>query len=123
MVVVVAGPVRDRVTVELEPFEDAVIVTVPAVETVPAFAVNVAEVAAAGTLTAAGTVSPAGLLDKATDTPPVGAAFERVRVQVALALEVSEVGEQLIAETRTEVTRLTDAFATELPRVAVIVAI
>lgn len=51
---------------------------------VPAVAVNVPVVAPAATVDEAGTVSSPLLLDKLTFAPPVGAACERVIVQVAV---------------------------------------
>ena len=54
--------------------------------TAAAVAVKVAVVAAAATVTEAGTVTAeVRLLERATDDPPVGAALERVTVQVVVA--------------------------------------
>ena len=53
--------------------------------TAAAVAVNVAVVAAAGTATDAGTVNAeVALLERVTVEPPVGAALERVTVQVVV---------------------------------------
>ena len=65
----------------------AVTVAVSLVAMVPAVAVKLAEVELAGTVTEAGTVRVALLEDKETVVAPVVAAFERVTVQVLLALD------------------------------------
>jgi hypothetical protein len=76
--------------------------------------VKVADVAPAGTVTDAGTVRAKSVLVKVTITPPVGAAWVRVTVQV-----LEETGPRLIElqtseETRTGANRLIVALA-ELP--------
>ena len=59
---------------------------------VPAVAVNVLLVAAAETVTDAGTVSNALLLERVTTVPPVGAACDRVTVQVDVPADPRLVG-------------------------------
>ena len=54
--------------------------------------VKVAVVAPAATVTLAGTVAAALLLDKVTDSPPVGAALPKVTVPVDEVPPVTEVG-------------------------------
>jgi len=75
------------------PFNVAVIVTVWFAVTVPAVTVKVAEVAPAATGTEAGVVNAVPLSDRATVEPPVGAAFDKVTAQLAVAPETTEVGE------------------------------
>lgn len=59
----------------------------------PAVALNVAVVEPAGTVTVeAGTGSNVLLLEMATDVPPLGAAWFKVRVQVVLTPELKPVG-------------------------------
>ena len=69
------------------PLSVAVIVALPLAAIVPAVALKLAVVAVAGTVTEAGTVRFALLDDNVTVVPPVGAAFDRVTVQVVLAFE------------------------------------
>ena len=68
---------------------------------VPAVAVKVAVVAAAATATEAGTVNSALLLESETDDPPVGAALERVTVQVEVAALARLAGVQANVDTVT----------------------
>ena len=83
-----AGATSERVVAAAEPFNVAVIVTGWSETSAPAPAVNVAEIVLAGTLTEGGMVSRDGaLLESATAVLAVGA-FDRVTVQVVLALEV-----------------------------------
>jgi hypothetical protein len=60
--------------------------------------VKVVETEPAGTVTEVGVVSRAELSETVTAVPPVGAAFERVTVQVLLALEPRLVGAQVKEE-------------------------
>ena len=81
----VTAPAGDTVivTAPLVPLSVAVIVAVWFEETALAVAVKVAVVADAGTVTEAGTVRvEVALLESATLAPPLGAAFDRVTVQV-----------------------------------------
>ena len=78
---------------------------------VPVVALNVAEVAAAATVTEAGTVSVELVLVSVTLTPPVGAAWVKVTVQVVDELWPRLVGLQASEETSTGATRLTVALA------------
>jgi hypothetical protein len=73
------------VTVAL--FRVAVMIAEALLVTLPVDAVKVAVVELAGTVTDVDTVRVALLDDKATATPPVGAALVRVTVQVVFALE------------------------------------
>src|SRR5580700_2739882 len=82
---------------------------------------NVVDVLLAGTVTDAGTVSAALLLERPTALPPVGAAWLRVTVHVAVAPEFTLVGLQTKAETSVEATRLKVILCEEPPRVAVTV--
>ena len=75
----------------------AVSVTDCALVTDAAFAVNVALVAAAGTVTEAGTMTELLLLARPTLMPPVGAAPDKVTVQVSASDPVMEVLPQEIA--------------------------
>jgi hypothetical protein len=69
------------------------------VVTVPAVAVKFADVAPAATVTDAGTGSAALLEERLTEAPPVSAANVSVTVQVVVAPEVTEFGEQDKTET------------------------
>src|SRR5580658_10739052 len=79
---------------------------------------NVVDVLLAGTVTDAGTVSAALLLERPTALPPVGAAWLRVTVHVAVAPEFTLVGLQTKAETSVEAIRLKVMLCEELPKVA-----
>jgi hypothetical protein len=68
-------------------------------DTVPAVAVKLAVVAPATTVTEAGTGSAALFEESATEAPPVNAARDRVTVQVEVAPETTELGEQDKPET------------------------
>ena len=85
-------------------------------------AMKVAVVAAAATVTEAGTVSVALLSESVTAVPPMGAALERVMVQVLVPLEFRLVGEQAREERVTGATRLMVAVLETPLRVAVTVA-
>jgi hypothetical protein len=81
----VIGAVIVRATALLEPLRAAVMVGVWSEVTAAAVAVKVAVVAAAATVTDAGTVTAeVALLERVTLEPPVGAALERVTVQVVV---------------------------------------
>ena len=77
----------DNVTGLDEPFNEAVRVAVWSETRVPVLAVNVAEVALAATLTEAGTVNRDEALLESVTTVLLVADFDRVTVQVVLALE------------------------------------
>ena len=66
--------------------------------------VKVAVVALAATVTLAGTVAAALLLDKVTDSPPVGAALPKVTVPVDEVPPVTEVGFSVTDDTAEELT-------------------
>ena len=84
---VMAGAVRERVADVEGPFHVAVMVTVWSATSVPVLAPNVAEVTLAGTVTEEGTVNRDGaLLESATTVLPAED-FDKVTVQVVLALE------------------------------------
>ena len=68
-------------------------------DTVPAVAVKFAVVAPAVTVTDAGTVRAALFEESPTDAPPVSAAELNVTVQLEVAPEVTELGEQDRPET------------------------
>ena len=70
-----------------EPFNVAVTVAVWSETRMPVLAVNVAEVALAATLTEAGTVSRDEALLESVTTVLLVVDFDRVTVQVVLALE------------------------------------
>ena len=70
-----------------EPFNVAVTVTFWSETSAPVLAVNVAEVALAATLTEAGTVNRDGALSESVTGVLLMADFDRVTVQVVLALE------------------------------------
>src|SRR5437867_991720 len=70
------------------PLREAVTVADWLEETEPAEAVKEAEEDAAATVTEAGTVSVVLLEERATLAPPVGAAWERVTVQVEVPPEI-----------------------------------
>ena len=83
--------------------------------TVPAVAVKFAVVAPTATVTEAGVVRAVLLRESATTEPPVGAARDRVTVQVELDLETTLVGVHASEETKVaEATRLMVELA-ELP--------
>jgi hypothetical protein len=63
-------------------------------DTVPAVAVKLAVVAPAGAVTDAGTGSAALFEERLTEAPPIRAADVNVTVQVEVAPEVTEFGEQ-----------------------------
>jgi hypothetical protein len=84
---VTAGATRESVTGLDEPFNVAVTVAAWSENSVPALAVNVAEVALAATLTEDGTVSRDAALLESVTTVLLVADFDRVTVQVVLALE------------------------------------
>lgn len=89
------------------PFRDAVSTAVWSVGMVPAVALKVALVAAAATDTPAGTDSRALLLVSATVTPPAGAGFDRVTVQVDTTPEFSVTGaHESVAGTADEPSRI-----------------
>lgn len=83
MVVFAELPLLAAVTVAVEVPLKAVVV-----------ALNVAEVAEAATVTEAGTVSPELVFDRLMLTPPAGAAWDRVTVQVLEAFGPSVLGVQ-----------------------------
>ncbi|MBN9662328.1 MAG: hypothetical protein J0H49_29285 [Acidobacteria bacterium] len=77
------------------PFAVAVMTTVEEAVTVPAVAVNVADVAEAAAVTEAGTTRTVLLSERVTTRPEDGAAPLNWTVQVVLAPEANEVGEQV----------------------------
>jgi hypothetical protein len=77
----------DNVTGLDEPFNVAVTVAAWSESSAPVLAVNVAEVALAATLTEDGTVNRDGALLESATTVMLVADFDRVTVQVVLALE------------------------------------
>jgi len=81
-----------NVAVWVPPLKVAEIVTDATLVTVVVVAVKVAVVAPAATVTLTGTVAAALLLDKLTDSPPVGAALPKVTVPVDEVPPVTEVG-------------------------------
>ena len=81
------GANRESVAGLDEPFNVAVTVAVWSETRTPVLAVNVAEVAWAATLTEAGTVSRDEALLESVTTVLLVADFDRVTVQVVLALE------------------------------------
>ena len=81
------------------PFNEAVIVAAWSLPMVPAVAVKVAVVAPALTTTEAATGSSTLLLERATATPPVGAAAESVTVQLDMPPELNVVGVQASDDT------------------------
>ena len=86
-------------------------VVLPLLLTVPVVTLKVADVAAAATVTDEGTVRVALLLERLTLTPPLGAGWVRVTVQV-----LDEFGPRLLGlhdsdETSTGATRLTVVLA------------
>jgi len=85
-------------------------------------ALKLAVVAPAATLTEAGVVNTVLLSERATLTPPVGAALVRVTVQLLEALGPRLLGVQASEETITGATRLTLALAELLLNVAVTLA-
>ena len=89
------GACREMVAVEVAPLSDAVTVALPSELTVPAVAVKVAEVEVAGRETVVGTVSAALLDDRDTAVAVVSDAFDRVMVQVLVALEARLEGLQV----------------------------
>ena len=82
-----AGATSDNVTGLDEPFNVAVTVAVWSETRVPVLTVNVTEVAFAATLTEDGTVSRDKALLESVTTVLLVADFDRVTVQVVLALE------------------------------------
>ena len=83
----IAGATRESVAAADEPFNVAVTVAAWSETRVPVLAVNVAEVALAATLTEDGTVNWDGALLESATTVLLVADFDRVTVQVVLALE------------------------------------
>ena len=84
-----------------EPFKAATIVADWELGAVPAVARKLAEDADAGTLTEAGTLRTELLSEIRTVTPPLGAAADRLTVQIPLEPEASVVGEHTSDETVT----------------------
>jgi hypothetical protein len=76
------------------PLSEAVIWPVCPLESVPVDAVNVPEMALAATVTEAGTVSAVVLAASCTAIPALGAACDRVTVQLVLAFDTSAPGLQ-----------------------------
>ncbi len=107
--VTVTGATSDIAELALPPLAVAVRVAVALAETVPAVATKEPEVAAAAMLSEAGAVSNALLLEIATVRPPAGAAALSVTVQVLVAREARELGEQLSAPTFTSGDRVMEA--------------
>src|SRR5271166_612666 len=81
------------------PLNVAEMVAVVVLATVVVVTLKVAVVAPAGTVTLAGTVAEALLLDKPTESPPVGAALPKVTVPVDEVPPVTEVGFSVTDET------------------------
>ena len=84
---VTGGDTRERVADVEEPFSVAVSVTDWSATSVPVLAPNVAEVALAGTVTDPGTVRADGALLESATTMLPAEDFDKVTVQVVLALE------------------------------------
>ena len=87
------------------------IVAVASAEIAVVVALNVAVVAEAATVTDAGTVSCPLLSASATSAPPLGAAFDRVTVQVLDAFGPMLEGLQATDETAVAAVRLSVVFA------------
>ena len=83
----IAGATRESVAAADEPFNVAVTVTAWSESSAPVLAVNVAEVALAETLTEDGTVNRDEALLESATTVLLVVDFDRVTVQVVLALE------------------------------------
>jgi hypothetical protein len=96
---VATGATRDRAADLVVPFRVAVTLAVWFEATDPAVAVKVAELQPSATATEAGAARVALSPVRPTIEPPVGAACDRVTVQMAEALEASELGEQANAAT------------------------
>ncbi|MGC4053270.1 MAG: hypothetical protein QM757_28535 [Paludibaculum sp.] len=107
-VIVDSGP-SVRVAVWEAPFSVAVRTADWLLETVPAFAVKVAVEAPAATVTEVGAVSSVELLASVTAWPPVGAAADRVTVQVEELPEVRLVGLQVRLLTTVAAAMVTEA--------------
>jgi hypothetical protein len=91
-------------------------------DTVPAVAVKFVVVAPAATITDPGTVNAPLFEESPTDAPPVNAACDRVTVQVEVAPDATEPGEQDKLEIAGDGVTVTEAVA--LPfRVAVKVTV
>jgi hypothetical protein len=98
------------------PFSEAVICTFVSVLTAAAVAVNTALATPEATVTEAGTVTLPLLLDRLTESPPLGAAAVRLTVHVLVPAPVSDAGLQLIPAGTTITVGVTTAIA---PPVAV----
>jgi hypothetical protein len=83
----VTGAISEILAAWDEPFNVAVTVTFWSETSAPVLAVNVAEVALAATLTEDGTVNWDGALLESVTTVPLVVDFDRVTVQVVLALD------------------------------------
>jgi hypothetical protein len=84
---VTAGGTRETVTAEIDEPRAAVMTALCAVAMTAVEALKEVATALGGTVTAAGTLSRVGrLLERDTDTPPAGAALDRVTVHAVLAL-------------------------------------
>ena len=116
------GATRVRLVDCVEAFKVAVTVALWVVVTAPALAVKVPEAAPAATVTDVGTVSTALLSERATTTPPVGAAWFKVAVQVVAVPEFTVVGLQASEETSTGATSVKLAVWEAPFKVAVTVA-
>jgi hypothetical protein len=89
----------------------AVRVAVELLLIVAVVAVKLADVAAAATVTEAGTVRTELVLARVTAAPPVGAAWDKVTVQLLEEFGPRLVGVQATEETNTGATRLTVVLA------------
>jgi hypothetical protein len=93
------GATRDRAADWVVPFRVAVTLAVWFEATGPAVAVKAAELQPSATVTEAGVARVALSPARLTIEPPAGATCDRVTVQMAEALETSELGEQANAAT------------------------
>jgi len=94
----VRGPTRETLAATDEPFNVAVILAAWSETSTPVLAVNVADVALAATVTEDGTVNRVEAVLESATTVLVVVDFDRVTVQIVLALEVRLAAAQRRAE-------------------------
>lgn len=104
----VAGPRSVRAVDTEEPFKLAVTTAEPSAEIKPALAVKLPETEFAQRSTVAGTLTAALLDESAMETPPGGAGWGKVTVQLAVEEEDSTVGVQLNEDTTAEAVKASE---------------
>jgi hypothetical protein len=118
-----AGAIRLKLVLNDAPFSEAVICTFVSVLTAAAVAVNATLVAPDAIATVAGTVTLPLLLNRLTESPPLGAAAVRLTVHVLVPAPVSDDGLQLIPLNPAAAVTITEAVLFTPAALAVTVAL